>query len=141
MSLTHQIKGDKLYQIFNYNKRNKDTKLLFDSRYLIYDKFERRLINLSLSATGILDFSIRKNIFDEGKIVLEYNIIDHSRFDKYLLKDQIFKVVDYVPPYPGCDFCLHKKELDDTFFHCCYKDKTMTKSIKNCKYFRQKQIY
>jgi hypothetical protein len=62
-------------------------------------------------------------------------------FNKYDLKNFIFKLVDYVPPNPGCAFCVHKKNDDGTFFYCDKKEKTLSKELKTCKVFRQRNLY
>lgn len=141
ISLQYQITKEKIIQSFVYNKRDKWVKKLKDPRYLIYDKFENKIRQESLSQklVGVIEFN--KRIDNEDSVVIEYNIIDNNRIEHCNFLQTNFKLVDFIPPYPGCSFCIYKNKLDNVYFKCELKNKIYTDDLKNCKYFKQKRLF
>jgi hypothetical protein len=131
--------GNKLYQNFFYNKKDKNTKFFLDKRYLLYDKFNRHILNRTLSCEE-LDFI--KSINNEDGVSLEYLIKDESIVDKIQINKTKYKtIIDVIPDYPGCSFCIYRKKLTDVFYECVFKNKALNKDIKNCKWFQQKELW
>jgi len=133
------LKDRILEQTFNFNKRNKASKYIRDHRYILYDKLERKIRDLALFEQGTLTFI--KRVDEVDHIKLTYEIEDMEAFKDIELNPLNFKLVDYVPPSPGCDFCIHKQNEEELWFYCAYKKKTITNKIKNCKYFAQKRLF
>jgi len=131
-----EIKENFIYQKFLYDKKN--ARYLTEPFYILYDKLEAKLRQMSFYENG-LEFIKREN--DRGEIVLVYEILDKRVISKIDKTRKIFKLVDFVPPNPGCAFCKYKKSLNDDFFYCEAKEKTMSKEKKTCKYFKQKSLY
>lgn len=125
-----------IHQKFFYDK--KFTKYLTQPYYTLYNKLEAKLRQISFYEDGI-EFIKREN--DKGEIVLIYEASSIEFIKKIDRSRKIFKLVDFVPPNPGCAFCIHKKVINEDFFYCEYKEKTMTKEIKTCGYFKQKKLY
>jgi hypothetical protein len=118
----------KIFQHFIFNK-GKDSHFLFDPRYLIYDKFEQKIRNNMLE----LEFLRRRN--EKDRVVIEY-VADK---DYIKVKNNIFIVAEFVPPNPGCIYCIHKgKELENGFFECLIKQKIIAQEIDKCQVFKQK---
>lgn len=131
-----EIRDNLIYQIFRYDK--KLLKYLTDSSYILYNKFEKKLRDLSIFVEGI-DFV--KRINDKGEVILVYEIVSQEAVKQIDKTRKSFKIVDFTPPNPGCAFCIYKKVLNEDFFYCEYKEKTMSKEIKTCRYFKQKRLY
>lgn len=126
-----------LYQIIKYDKRDKNKKYILEPCYILYNKFESKIREISIHHPKI-DFLERIN--DDGEIILKYTL-DKEIVKELNLNRFIFKVVDFTPPNPGCEFCMHKQELNELFFRCDIKQRTMTKEVKKCKVFKQKRLY
>jgi len=124
----------KVFQHFIWNKRDKYAKLLRDSRFILHNKFEE---NIKKNFNDTLEFIKRRD--EDDRVVLEYNIPEDKVFDKK--KDQYFRIVDFIPPNPGCEFCIYQENKDDIFFTCFLKQKTITEELKSCKYFKQRFLY
>lgn len=156
VSQTFEIEGNEVRQIFSFNKRNKAVKYMRDHRYLLYDKFEQKIRELSLSIEGIITFTGRKN--EEDRVTLVYEIIQNERFDASSLVPINYKLADFTPPSAGCPWCKHKRPqvlgegrdsgqtvYEDAenalFFFCEAKQKTLSHELKNCKYFKQKRLF
>lgn len=104
--------------------------------YLLYDKFEIKLRQHSFFQEGI---TFLQRINDEGMVILVYAIENPNvKIDK---TRKMFTLADFVPPTNGCAFCRYKKNIDENFFYCEYKEKTMAKELKKCRYFKQRQLY
>jgi hypothetical protein len=131
-----EIKDNYIYQIFRYDK--KLTKYLTDSSYILYNKLERKLRDLSIFIDGI---NFIERINDRGEVILVYEILLEEAVKQVDKTRKSFKLVDFTPPNPGCAFCVYKKNINEDFFHCEYKEKTMSKEIKTCRYFKQKRLY
>lgn len=129
-----EIQSDKVIQRFFYDK--KENKYLTDPMYLLYDKFEIKLRQHSLFQEGV---TFLQRINDAGIIILVYSIDDPNvKIDK---SRKMFTLADFVPPTNGCGFCRYKKPIDENFFYCEYKEKTMAKELNKCRYFKQRQLY
>ncbi len=140
ISLTFNVNDNVLEQIFSFNKRNKAAKYIKDHRYILYNKFEKRIRELSLFVEGTLFFIKRVDESDYVKLI--YEIQDIESFREMELKPTNFKLVEYTPPNPGCAFCKYKELMEEKlWFYCIYKKKTMTNEFKTCKYFKQKRLF
>jgi len=139
ISQAFRVEDNTLKQVFSFNKRDKFVKYIKDHRYLLYNKFEQKIRDLSLG--DFLYFIKRIDL--EDRVEIHYELDANSpQLDEFDLKATNFKLVDYVPPTPGCPFCKYKVDTDnELFFFCEAKQKTLTKEIKNCKYFKQKKLY
>lgn len=126
-----------VYQIIRYDKRDKNKKYILDPCYNLYNKLESKLRQISINHPKI-DFLERIN--DDGEIILKYSF-DKEFFKELNLNRSIFKIVDFTPPNPGCEFCIYKEVIDDLFFRCEIKQRTMTKEVKKCKVYKQKRLY
>ena len=132
-----EITNDIITQKFFYDK--KDQKYLLDSMYLLYEKFEDALRKYSLSNHEEVTFLHRVN--DDGVTILTHEVKNENTIKKIDTSRKVFKLVNFVPPTNGCAFCRYKQELNENFFYCQLKEKTMTKEIKKCKVFKQKKLY
>lgn len=134
ITIETEITENKLIQKFFYDKKEK--KYLTDPFYLLYEKFETKLRQHSLSNENV---NFLQRINDNGVVILVYEIINPEiKIDK---SRKMFTLADFVPPTNGCAFCRYKKTIDENFFYCEYKEKTMAKEIKKCGYFKQRQLY
>jgi len=140
ISIQYQLLNDEVIQKFVFNKREKASKYIKDHRYLLYDKFEAKIREeaLSIKLIGLLEFIERIDLDDE--VIIKYRIINNLESIPQL-KQENFKLVDFVPPYPGCSFCIHKIETEGNFFKCNLKNKFFSEDIKNCKFFKQKRLF
>lgn len=140
ISLTFNVEDNLLEQTFNFNKRNKAAKYIKDHRYILYNKFEQKIRELSLFIEGTLFFVKRVDEADFVKLI--YEIQDIEAFKEVELKPTNFKLVDFVPPSSGCAYCKYKVLIEDKpWFYCTYKKKTLTNEFKTCKYFKQKRLF
>ena len=58
---------------------------------------------------------------------------------KQKLVPYYFVVSSFAPPFPGCIYCKYKKILNDVFFYCDFKQKTFSKNLKSCRFFKQRE--
>lgn len=107
--------------------------------YILYDKFETKLREYSFSNYEGIVFYHRIN--DDNVVTLKHEIEDENALKKIDTSRKVFKIVDFVPPTNGCAFCKFKKEIDNNFFYCAFYERTKTKEIKKCKYFKQRKLY
>jgi hypothetical protein len=126
-------KGDKLFVHFIFGT-DRETRYMLDKRYLIYDKFEEKLSEVDIP--NVIGFSKRRN--EKDRVVLEY---DKNPDDKYCISGKFFTIAEFVPPYPGCSYCIHKGEEKNCFFECKAKGKTLSEEKENCSIFKQKVLY
>lgn len=135
ISMRFENNEEEVEQIFSFNSKNKFSKLLNDPRFDLYNTFKRKIMEKSVHTPGSLEFSRIKHFTD--KTVAIYNIIDIENLPD--LKNRHFNVVGYVPSSPGCDNCIYMKEMKDSpFIYCDFKQKTLNKKQKTCKWFKQK---
>lgn len=133
------VRDSDIIQTFSYDKRNKNKKYLLEPCYILYNKFEAKLRELSLQNDSLSFF---KRVNDEGKVDLYYYILENLDMKQIDLNRKMFKLVDFTPPNPGCEFCIFKQDLNnDLFFRCDIKNRTMSKEVKSCKVFKQKRLY
>ena len=133
-----EIKDDCIYQTFFYDKNDKNKKYILDPSFILYDKFEAKLRSMAVFEEDIEFF---ERINDEGCVILKYYIKNSNAKKNINFSRKFFKLVDFAPPNKGCAYCIHKEDIDENFFKCCYRDRTMTKEVKNCKYFKQRKLY
>jgi hypothetical protein len=135
VAVKYLFRGDKAFQYFSIQSKKNIKKYLTDSRFIVYDKFEEKIKSFALSNDPNFIFLERRN--EEDKITLEFKIQDVSQVTKP--SNFYFMVPGFVPPSAGCFHCKYRKDHDDTFFYCEYKQKTLTNKLKNCQFFRQEE--
>ena len=126
-------RGNKLFIHFIFTP-DKTSKLLFDIRYSIHDKFEKKILELNIPET--INFVKRRE--ERDRVILEY---EKQEVEKYCIGNKFFTISDFVPPYPGCSFCSLKGNEKNGFFECKGKGKTLAEEKENCGIFRQRQLY
>jgi hypothetical protein len=126
-------KGNKLFVHFVFGT-DKDTRYLLDKRFSLYDKFEEKISDLEIP--GSVEFVRRRN--EKDRVVLEY---EKKNEEKFCISGKFFTIADFVPPYPGCSYCIYKGEEKNYFFECKIKNKTMSEEKENCAFFKEKQLY
>lgn len=129
-------KNNEFVVVFTYNKNQKKVNTIFDSRYIIQDKFRLKIRKI-LQPLIDSGHDFKEEIKTEGKI--EYVFIKGD--GEVSLKPHIFKIVDYAPEYPGCSFCIHRLEQNKNYFRCKIKNKLYAEDIKNCSIFKQKELF
>jgi len=132
-SVEFEINENIVKQYFYFEKKYK--KYLYNPSYQFFDKIKDKLKQYSLQNENI---SFLEKIEEENFILLIYeksenDIIDNSK--------KMFKIVDYIPNNCGCKFCIYKKNLTEDFFYCNFKERTMSRELKTCRYFKQKNLY
>lgn len=133
ISVKFFTRNDKIFQHFLFKKK-KDKKYLTDKRYIVYNKFEEKLQELSLSNSDNYEFIERRD--EEDRIVLVFFILDDN-IEKPL--DNFFFVIPgFIPPNPGCLFCVYKTNIKETNFYCDFKQEFLAHNLKTCKFFKQK---
>lgn len=120
---------DNIIQTFSFDK--KFIKYLTNPMYLLYDKIERKIREKGL------DFIFSNRINDGNKIILIYE----ADSDDEIKKSFMFKIVDFIPPTNGCEFCKYKEIKNEMFSYCELKNRTLTRDIKKCSFFKQKGLY
>jgi len=134
ISVRFRKNSEEVIQTFSYNSKNKFSKLLNDTRFSLYNTFKRKIMENSIHTPGILEFSRIKTFNDKTEVL--YNIVDEENLPEF--KNKHFNVVGYVPKTPGCDNCLYEKEIEGSpFIYCDFKQKTLNKKQKTCKWFKQ----
>jgi len=135
ISVKFSIRGDKIFQNFIIDNKKGIRKYLTDSRFIVYDKFEEKIKKFALSNNENFIFTERTN--EPDKVVLEFKILNLENFKKP--SNFYFVIPGFVPPSAGCVHCKYRKDHDDTFFYCEFKQKTLSNKIKNCQFFRQEE--
>jgi len=127
-------RGDKIFQHFIVDKKKGVLKYLIDSRYVVYDKFQQKIITLALSNNPNYHFVEKR--FEEDRVVLEFKILDITKYKK--MKNYYFVIPGFVPDSPGCEHCLFKKKDHcESFFYCDKREKMLAHKMKKCQFFRQ----
>ena len=140
LSLKVTKRDNNIYQKFSFNKRDKNIKFLKDKRYILCERFNNFILNNSLSSQGKFDYIEYKE--QEDGVLIKYEILDEEALKNIALNKVRYKtIMDIVPDNPGCEFCIYRKKLTEVFDECEFKEKAITKHIKNCKYFKQKLLY
>jgi len=123
----------KLYQHFDFSNQ-KYSKYLKDPRYFIKQQFNEKIIEHSLGRDPDCEYIEKRD--GEDEIILVYESKKEKVPDAYY-----FKIVDYVPPNPGCAFCIYRGEKDGKIICKFQNNKVLEKEIINCRLFRQKRIF
>lgn len=126
-------RDDKIFQHFVFDNK-KTKKYLSDKRYIVYDKFKKKILELALSNNE--NFSFIEKREEEDRVVLEFHINNLDEFKKP--KNYYFVVPGFIPSSPGCEHCIFRKDLDGGFIYCEFKEKTLTQEMKSCRFFNQK---
>jgi len=135
ISVRHSIKNGKAFQCFTIENKN-IKKYLLDNRFSVYYRLKDKIEIFSLSNKSDNYIFLDKKV-EDNKIILEFKIVDESKIVCILSVN--FVISGFVPKNAGCDYCKYRKVLEnnDVFFYCLFKEKTLTKKIKNCQFFRQ----
>ena len=140
LSLKITKREHRIYQKFSYNKRDRNTRFLRDKRYILCDRFNNFILNNSLSIKDKLEY-IEYEDTDDG-VLIKYEILDETVIKDLPINKVRYKtIMDIVPDNPGCENCIYRKKLTDVFDECEFKEKAITKYLKNCKFFKQKLLY
>jgi hypothetical protein len=133
ISVRFYRRGDKLFQHFQYGKQ-RNTKYILDPRYLMKQLFNEKVIEYSLARNSDYEYLEKRD--EEGEVILVYEA------EKTIIPSSFyFKVVDFIPPNPGCEFCQFKKIIDEKTICLFQNNKVIEKELKTCKLFRQKRIF
>jgi hypothetical protein len=132
ISVSFQRRGTKLFQHFEYGHQHYVSRM-FDSRFLLKQLFFEKLIEHSLTRDPECDYLERRD--EEGQTILVYESTKKSLPESYY-----FKLVDFAPPFPGCQFCIHKR-VDGEKIICAFKNnKVLKHELEHCQVFSQKRI-
>lgn len=144
IQIEERVEFDGLYKVkqsFIFNHRDKNTKYLFDNRYLLSNMFKNLIIKRNI-ANKKYQFVGEDDLQD--RIVLNFIINDEegSSLNNYSMWHTL---ADIVPDNCGCEFCIYKKstesDLDNQlFFFCAKKEKALSSDIKKCINFRQRDL-
>lgn len=134
ISVKFIIRNDKIFQHFIIEKKKGISKYLTDTRFVVYDKFQEKIKSFALSNDDSYRFINRRD--EEDRVVLEFDILKEL---KEKPKNYYFVIPGFVPTSPGCEFCKYRKDTDDTFFYCLFKEKTLASKLKNCQFYKQQE--
>ena len=135
ISVKYVHRGDKIFQHFIIEKKKGVSKYILDTRFLIYDKFQEKIKEFSLSNKYPDNLIFIERRDEEDRIVLEF-----KELDKIRLKNYYFVVPGFVPPSAGCEYCRFRKDNEDEIsFYCEFKKKGFAHRLKNCQFFRQQE--
>lgn len=127
-------RGDRVFQHFIIEKKKGVSKYLLDSRFVVYDKFEEKVREFSLSRK-FDNYAFLERRDEEDRVVLEFQTDSIEKQANYF-----FIVPGFVPTTPGCESCKFRKDNEDGLsFYCDYKEKTFAHKLKNCQFFRQEE--
>ena len=105
-------------------------------RYLTNNKFlmNERLIN-TIKKKYILDLDFLGLVFEKDRVIITYK----KEKDIELFSDY-FIIRGLIPDNTGCNFCKYKIEKNDYLVCSFQNNKVYTKSLQQCKFFRQKEL-
>lgn len=131
----------KVKQSFIFNYRDKNTKFLFDNRYLLSNMFKDLIIKRNI-ADEKFQFINEEDLKD--RVVLNFVVTDNNEISSLNNYSFWHTLADVVPDCCGCEFCIYKKplpeDMNQNFFRCVKKEKCMSSDIKKCIQFRQKDL-
>ena len=132
ITVSFKKRGTKLFQHFEYGKQ-RHVHFMLDSRYLLKQQFFEKLVEHSLSRDPECEYLERRD--EEGQTILVYESTKESLPESYY-----FKLVDFAPPFPGCQYCIHKR-VEDGKIKCAFKNnKVLKHELEHCSVFSQKRI-
>ena len=126
-------RGDKIYQHFQYDNQ-KNIKYILDSRYLIKQLFNEKVVEYSLARDPECEYLEKRE--ETGEVILIYETSKITIPDPFY-----FKVVDFIPSHPGCEFCQYKKVESNNLTCVFQNNKVLKKELISCRLFRQKRIF
>jgi len=126
-------RGDKFYQHFQYDNQ-KNVKYILDPRYLIKQLFNEKIIEYSLARDPECEYIEKRE--EVGEVILIYETSKITTPDSFY-----FKVVDFIPSHPGCEYCQYKKVENGNLICVFQNNKMLKKELFNCRLFRQKRIF
>jgi len=133
ISVKYFKRGDKLYQHYQYDNQ-KNVKYILDPRYLIKQLFNEKVVEYSLARDPECEYLEKKE--EAGEVILIYETSKTITPDSFY-----FKIVDFIPSHPGCEFCLYKK-IENNNLTCVFQNnKVLKKELISCRLFRQKRIF
>lgn len=131
-----EFERKKVKQSFIFNDKDKNTRFLLDNRYILNNKFH--------------DFIVKENLGgDEYQFVEEEDLKDRIVLHFIILNGEGNSLNNYstwrtfadkVPDNCGCEFCVFKEKLNDDFFRCLKKEKSLHKDVKKCINFKQRDL-
>lgn len=126
-------RANKVFQYFIFDDP-KYPKAIRDSRYVIYDKFEKKIKELSLSTVYPETFSFIERVDADDKVVLSFSSIEENTFKNYY-----FTLAGFVSKSPGCITCFYNKNCSSVFIECSKKEKIIAKAVKSCVMFKEEE--
>jgi len=125
----------KVFQHFVFQGNKKNFKYLKDSRFLVYNKLQEKMGHYFLTKSrGDVFVSKRE---EDDRIIYEYLTENREK-----LECNLFKIVEFVPSSPGCNGCEYcRNNTENEFIYCGLMREVIDKGKKNCKLFKQKQLY
>lgn len=132
ISVKFYHRGNKTLQHFIYNGNKRDLKYIKSLQYSLFDKFREETIKKSLSSNNGYDFLNYTE--KEDRVILRF-----ANSKKEKLIPYYFTIFAFAPPFPGCVYCKYKQKENGIFFYCDFKQKTFSKNLKSCKFFRQRE--
>jgi hypothetical protein len=133
ISVKYFRRGNKLYQHYQYDNQ-KNLKYILDPRYLIKQLFNAKIVEHSLTRDLECEYIEKRE--ETGEVILTYETTKTTTPDPFY-----FKVVDFIPPHPGCEFCQFKKIESNNLICVFQNNKILKKEIIVCRLFRQKRIF
>jgi hypothetical protein len=124
---------DLIYQIFQHGKK-KNYKYILDPRFSLHYKFRDLMKKLIMESDFIFDSKVDR----EDDVLIIWRNPENKEHDR---EEHFYTLAGFVAPTASCEFCRFKEEKDDLFFRCKLKEKDMVKELKNCSFFRQKDLF
>ena len=132
ISVKFYRRKNKVFQHFIYNGDKKDLKYIKSPQYSLFNNFRKRTQKQALSSYSEYEFL---NIVEENdRLIFKFIAKKKQKLVPYY-----FVVSSFAPPFPGCIYCKYKKILNDVFFYCDFKQKTFSKNLKSCRFFKQRE--
>ena len=132
ISVKFNRRENKLYQHFHFGNQ-KNIKYFLDRRYGLRRLFNEKVVEHSLIRDEECEYVEKRDLKD--KVILVYETTKETLPVSYY-----FKVVDFIAPHPGCEYCIYKKIENDKLICVFQNNKVLKKELINCKLFSQKRI-
>ena|SRR5271157_3429431 len=132
VSVKFNRRENRLYQHFHFGKQL-NVKYLNDIRYILRRLFNEKVVEHSLIRDTECEYIEKRDLEEEVILVYETN-------KETLPISYYFKVIGFVAPNPGCEFCIYKKIENDKLICLFQNNKILKKELINCKLFRQKDL-
>ena len=123
----------KVFQHFVFQGNKRDFRYLTDPRYLVHNKLREKMGRYFLS-------NVRGDIFISKREEADRFVFEYETGKKEKIESDLFKIVEFVSSSPGCDGCKYARLLDGRVY-CKLKKEVFDKEKKNCKLFKQKELF